>query len=61
MLPMVVISNEYEIITGQRKWKAQGGIPNVHHRGLSLLDAAVPFIELQPLESGKETDYVKKR
>ncbi len=31
---------------GQRKWKSQGGYPTLAHGGLSLLEVAVPFIEL---------------
>jgi hypothetical protein len=31
---------------GRRKWKSQGGYPTLAHGGLSLLEVAVPFIEL---------------
>jgi hypothetical protein len=31
---------------GRRKWKSQGGYPALTHGGLSLLEVAVPFIEL---------------
>ena len=31
---------------GRRKWKSQGGYPTLTHGGLSLLEVAVPFIEL---------------
>ena len=37
------------VVMGQRKWKVRGGFPTLCHRGLSLLEAAVPFIELPPL------------
>ena len=37
------------IVLGQRKWKVRGGFPTLCHRGLSLLEAAVPVIELPPL------------
>lgn len=31
---------------GRRKWKSQGGYPTLTHGGLTLLEVAVPFIEL---------------
>ncbi len=31
---------------GRRKWKSEGGYPTLTHGGLSLLEVAVPFIEL---------------
>lgn len=34
------------VVLGQRKWKVRGGFPTLCHGGLSLLEAAVPFIEL---------------
>ncbi|WP_230552272.1 hypothetical protein [Teredinibacter turnerae] len=36
----------YELVLGRRKWKSQGGYPSLTHGGLSLLEIAVPFIEL---------------
>jgi hypothetical protein len=45
----VVSANEHHIVMGQRKWKVQGGFPHVCHGGFSLLEVAVPFIELPPL------------
>jgi hypothetical protein len=33
------------VVIGQRKWKVRGGFPVLCHRGLSLLEAAVPVIE----------------
>jgi hypothetical protein len=37
------------IVLGQRKWKVRGGFPTLCHRGLSLLETAVPLVELPPL------------
>lgn len=37
------------VVIGQRKWKVRGGFPTLCHRGLSLLEAAVPVIELPSL------------
>lgn len=37
------------VVLGQRKWKVSGGFPTLCHRGLSLLEAAVPVIEFQAL------------
>lgn len=36
------------VVLGQRKWKVRGGFPTLCHRGLSLLETAVPMIELPP-------------
>ncbi len=36
------------VVLGQRKWKVRGGFPTLCHMGLSLLEAAVPMIELPP-------------
>lgn len=33
-------------VLGRRKWKSQGGYPTLTHGGLSLLEVAVPFVEL---------------
>lgn len=41
--------NLWLVVVGQRKWKVRGGFPTLCHRGLSLLEAAVPFVELPPL------------
>ncbi|MEI7636728.1 MAG: hypothetical protein WCJ37_05440 [Syntrophus sp. (in: bacteria)] len=49
MPPIVVNHNNQHIVMGQRKWKVQGGFPHTCHGGLSLLEVAVPFIELPPL------------
>jgi hypothetical protein len=49
MPPLILTENGYHIVIGQRKWKVQSGFPNLSHGGLSLLEVAVPFIELPPL------------
>jgi hypothetical protein len=36
----------HRFVLGQRKWKAQGGYPTLTHGGLSILEVAVPFIEI---------------
>jgi len=47
--PLVCRHNGWLAVMGQRKWDVQGGFPHLCHRGLSLLEAAVPFVELPPL------------
>ena len=47
--PLVCRHNGYLVVTGQRWWAVQGGFPYVCHGGLSLLEAAVPFVEFPPL------------
>jgi hypothetical protein len=39
---------DWLVVLGQRKWKVRGGFPTLCHRGLSLLEAAVPVIEIPP-------------
>ncbi len=34
------------IVLGRKKWKSQGGYPTLTHGGLSILEVAVPYIEL---------------
>jgi hypothetical protein len=46
--PLVCQQGEWLVVMGQRKWASPGGFPNLCHRGLSLLEAAVPFVELPP-------------
>lgn len=46
--PLVCRHGGWLVVMGQRKWKVQGGFPHLCHRGLSLLEAAVPFIEFPP-------------
>jgi len=36
----------YCFVLGRRKWRTQGGYPTLTHGGLSVLEVAVPFIEL---------------
>lgn len=47
--PQVCRHNGWLVVMGQRWWDVQGGFPHLCHRGLSLLEAAVPMIELPPL------------
>jgi len=49
MPPVALTFNGHHVIVGQRKWKVQGGFPDVCHGGLSLLEVAVPFIEFPPV------------
>ena len=49
MPPLVMTANQQHIVTGQWKWKVQGGFPHVCHGGMSLLEVAVPWIELPAL------------
>lgn len=37
---------DWNIVLGRKKWRSQGGYPSLTHGGLSLLEVAVPFIEL---------------
>lgn len=36
----------WNMVLGRKKWRSQGGYPRLAHGGLSLLEVAVPFIEL---------------
>lgn len=49
MPPIVMTHNGQHVIMGQRKWKVQGGFPDVCHGGMSLLEVAVPYLELPEL------------
>ena len=49
MPPVALTLNGHHVILGQRKWKVQGGFPDLCHGGLSLLEVAVPFIEFPPV------------
>ncbi len=40
------LHGRHAFVLGRRKWKNQGGYPTLTHGGLSLLEVAVPFIEL---------------
>jgi len=48
VLRFVDAGGTWLVVLGQRKWKVRGGFPTLCHRGLSLLEAAVPFVELPP-------------
>lgn len=37
---------KYLFVNGRRKWKSAGGYPTLTHGGLTILEIAVPFIEL---------------
>jgi hypothetical protein len=45
--PLTLEFEHQHIALGRRKWKSQGGYPTLTHGGLSLLEMAVPFIELE--------------
>ncbi len=49
MPPIVMSYNNQHVVMGQRKWKVQGGFPHVCHGGMSLLEVAVPYLELPAL------------
>ena len=49
MPPVVMSHKRHHIVMGQRKWKAPGGFPALCHGGMSLLEVAVPWIELEAL------------
>ncbi|HZM03187.1 MAG TPA: hypothetical protein VFC44_09200 [Candidatus Saccharimonadales bacterium] len=50
VLPPVVLSaNGYHVVMGQVKWRIQSGFPPRCHGGLTLLEVAVPFVELPSL------------
>jgi hypothetical protein len=36
----------WSLVLGRKKWRSQGGYPSLTHGGLSLLEVAVPYIEL---------------
>lgn len=40
------VNGVHSLVLGRKKWKGQGGYPTLCHGGLSLLEVAVPFIEL---------------
>jgi hypothetical protein len=46
--PLVCRHNGWLVVMGQRKWTVQGEFSKLCHRGLSLLEAAVPIIEYSP-------------
>lgn len=46
--PLACQHGDWLVVMGQRKWASPGGFPTLCHRGLSLLEAAVPWVELPP-------------
>lgn len=49
MPPIVMTENNQHVVLGQRKWKVQSGFPHICHGGMSLLEVAVPYMELPAL------------
>lgn len=49
MPPAVCTANGWHAVMGQCKWTVQGGFPQICHGGLSLLEVAVPWVELPAL------------
>ncbi len=47
--PVVLTANGYHVVLGQVKWRIQSGFPPRCHGGLTLLEVAVPWVELPPL------------
>ena len=47
--PLTLDMQGSKLALGRRKWKSQGGYPTLTHGGLSLLEVAVPFIELEKI------------
>jgi hypothetical protein len=47
--PLVSRQGEMLVVMGQRKWKVSSGFPYLSHGGLTLLEVAVPLIELPAL------------
>ena len=47
--PCYLTLNGYHVVMGQRKWKVSGGFPYLCHGGMTLLEVAVPYIEIPPL------------
>lgn len=43
---LITDHGHWNIVLGRKKWRSQGGYPSLAHGGLSLLEVAVPFIEL---------------
>lgn len=39
-------SGSWKLVLGRKKWKSQGGYPTLTHGGLSILEVAVPFLEI---------------
>jgi hypothetical protein len=45
-LCLTTAHGEKQFALGRRKWRSAGGYPTLAHGGLSLLEVAVPFIEI---------------
>lgn len=45
-LCLITVHGEKQFALGRRKWRSAGGYPTLAHGGLSLLEVAVPFIEI---------------
>ncbi|KGE09828.1 hypothetical protein LA03_14105 [Burkholderia gladioli] len=45
-IPLTTTRGDYRFALGRRAWSVQGGRKNLSHGGISLLEVAVPFIEL---------------
>ncbi|MGE4478654.1 MAG: alkaline phosphatase [Deferribacterales bacterium] len=45
--PLAMDIGDSKLALGRKKWKSQGGYPTLTHGGLSLLEMAVPFIEIE--------------
>ncbi len=46
MPPLFVNNNGWCMVMGQRKWKVPSGFPKICHGGLSLLEVASPWLEI---------------
>jgi hypothetical protein len=45
-IALATAHGDYFFVLGRRKWKSQGGYPTLTHGGLTLLEVAVPFVEI---------------
>jgi hypothetical protein len=45
-LRLTTAHGEKQFALGRRKWRSAGGYPTLAHGGLSLLEVAVPFLEI---------------
>lgn len=46
MRTLTTAHGTWHLVLGRKKWKSPGGYPTLAHGGLSLLEVAVPYIEL---------------
>jgi hypothetical protein len=44
--PLTLTIDDSILVLGRRKWKSPGGYPTLTHGGLSLLEMAVPYIQI---------------